>query len=458
MKFFQDPNSHIQHINFNKCSFLENIFRELLELIDGQTCFKSLTWLKLENIQVDNIQEHILNFLESPAIENMKKLFLIKNNLESSLIIEKVMEKSNSIVKLNLSYNNFTRQLNFIRSFCTLEILILSSCKFTAESFVSLMKSLSLAQYSPQKIVMNSISIPEEDLDIVYNCLSSIILPNLCHFSWSKNLMKPTQTEKFCTFLTNNPNIVEIDISNSISNFKLSDSLKYLLKYIKQCSLEKFILRGSAPTMYETNLYPILEALSEIKTLKYLDISGQKIHDKGIQYLFDIIKNVLVEFYYDGLGLTNIESFSNLIHFILDSKITKTCWPSNDEKNILIHTDPYLKNNINTTFDKLRAEFYKKFKFNIISPKTKTRSYSEKKTTPFREKGYGYKNRRTSLFRQQNPKLPFVSTPNIPKLQCENDLRYREDDIKSTFYECLGTTEKDMCDDVLVKKFYELFE
>lgn len=454
----KDQAFEIYSISFIKCILSAKSLETIFQVITGSNTFSGLKIFRFEHIQYGNLklEDHLDKFIQSPLSKTIKKVFLIDLGINLSTFLPKLMQIEPIITKLNLSQNDFTAPLNTqISSFYELESLILTGCKFTPETFSSLLSSLSLAQFSPARIVFDNIIAGTKDLMPYYECLSNKRLSNVSYFSWQKNEMRPEEVSKLCCFLTNNPNIIELDISYSIAVEKLDESIQYLHDYILQSSLETLCIRGGGQTVYGKHLYPILEALGNIKTIKSLDVTGQKILERGFDYLYGIVISGLEEIYFDDSGLTSADALLQLCQDIMESNVCSSRWPELDERNIIQSTPINLRNDVKKSISKVKSEFCKKFQtpdkeLEIHSPRA--RSLSQITSAPQGRRGSSYKNR----FLRKSSSALFRTMVEEKKLQCEAEISLREDYIQKLMNECLGIDfANNLENDMVLQKYYE---
>lgn len=446
MKFLTKIKCELIEISFYKCSFTKEIMDSLFELFENN-CF-SLNSLRFEFIHVDGFQSRLLKFLTSDLVTNgqqLKKLTLISCDLDVSVVLSKIVSVETGLTKIDFMKNSFTNPFEkTITNFYNIQTIIFSTCSFTPESFASLFDSLSKSENSPMNLVFNSLRFDIRNSNQIYDILANTYLPNVTKFSWNKNPMKATSTQKFVRFLLNQPSIVQLELSNSMLIDDIEESMKFFLAYIKGCQLTKLIMKGEQPNVYGQHLYPILDELSQKISLKSIDISGQKILDKGIEYLYKFLENGLEEIHFDGSGIKKYLVFSKFCNSLISSDVIFADWPKNDEKSLV----KKLTKKHKVEMQKLKKKFLEHFtNENLIVSFGKGRHSS---TEIKAQSGKFVKPPQLS-----ERKLSLPSVKQIPKLQCTSSLCFKEDFICKLCSECIGRNLT-ANDDILLKKYHQI--
>lgn len=161
--------------------------------------------------------------------------------------------------------------------------------------------------------------------------------------------------------MKNNPSIKEIDLSNSYLVQESEISLADLASIFKADQIEKFVLMGNGATVYGSRLIPVLECLTQSKTLKILDITGQAIGDFGLNLFSKLLSTGLKDFYFDGSNPTKFLFFKNACEAILGSQLTQTCWPENDFQLLVSKSSPNEKSEVNSAGAAFKKKFHEKF-------------------------------------------------------------------------------------------------
>ncbi|KAH0803253.1 uncharacterized protein GO595_003989 [Histomonas meleagridis] len=238
----------------------------------------------------------------------------------------------------------------------------------------------------------------------------------------------------------------------------VDESMKILANYIKSSSIGSLIIRGTSPTVYGRHLYPVLDELSNVSTLKHLDVTGQNILDRGLGYLYNLIIHGLEELYFDGSG-SSFESLNQFITEMMQTDITQTQWPESDVKNIISNSNPSQIKEIENDLNKLKTSFSKQYSSTTTDSFGSQASNNTPSTAmPRRRHRLTYKRRRKGTLKKSMPLLPVTRRSILVKMQCEADFAYREEPIASYFYECLGVDAvTEMRTDVLLNTFYKIY-
>lgn len=450
IKFLTKIGCELYEISFYKCTFTKEIINSFFDLIE--TSCSSLTSLRFEHIRLDSLQSRLLDFLTSNLLTNgqqLKKLTLISCNLDIATVLSKIVSVETGLTKINFSKNTFTKPLKTpITNFYNIHTIILSTCSFTPESFAIFFNSLSRAENSPTHLVFDALRFDLRYSNQIYNTLTNTTLPNVTKFSWNKNPMKATSTQKFVRFLLNQPSIIKLELSNSMLIEDIDESMKFFLAYIKGCQLNTLIMKGEHPNVYGEHLYPILNELSQKTSLKSIDLSGQEIQEKGIEYIYKIIENGLEGLRFDGSGIKSFNSFVKFCNTLISSDLIFANWPEHDEKIVSQKLSPNQKNELQN----LKKKFLEHFSNENLVPSFYKggNSSSEIKSQPSSSVKNSQLIGRKFSFSSSTLQQPL-------KHSCISSLGYKEDFMFKLCSECVGhnlTVE----DDVLLKKYHQIQE
>lgn len=175
------------------------------------------------------------------------------------------------------------------------------------------------------------------NLDFLLNELMRVRMPSLEVIFFDGNSMSATQTIQFINFLRNQPNLKNLSICRSID---VKNSPFGFLSFVDYCSSQSILALSICGDSEKSNEFSYglmnLNLIGQIESIECLDISNQKIGQKGLEMLLPlIIDGKLKEIYFDG---SNVNSFHFLCRFcttLLLSKIKYASFPENDFQRIL---------------------------------------------------------------------------------------------------------------------------
>lgn len=173
--------------------------------------------------------------------------------------------------------------------------------------------------------------------------MSDIIIPQLKNLE-SLSIKAVSPTTSFSLIIkTQLPNLTFLDLSGN--NFTLQDSIELgkSLKFIP--NLEYLNLRNI--TIYEDIIYPIIEAISQLKHLKKLDICRNTISETEIEEIDELIKynHLLYVCMFDRIKTSTKELEWIVFHDNKSSitKITRSITYSNKNNALTSVLQPFSK-------------------------------------------------------------------------------------------------------------------
>ncbi|KAH0788334.1 hypothetical protein GPJ56_007808 [Histomonas meleagridis] len=453
VRYLQTIGSELFSVSFVKSQFSENTIVNLFKFFQTSKSFDSLRSLHFEAVRSNHFQKCLTNLFstESKGKKELISLSLIDCGLDLSVVLPVIVASENILEKLCLSKNKFTNPLEQqINDFGEITTISFSECSFSVNSLKVLFNSLSSATNHPNYLLFDSIHLDSESF---YDELLDIHLQDLMNLSWKKNKMNSTSAKKFFNFLSNHPDLFQLDISNTFIMDDIDTSMKYFLEYIKKCKLNTLIIRGEQPTVYGEHLYPILEELTNGGfSLKVLDVTGQEIKEKGLDYLSQIVANGLEDISFDGSAVKSVDAFIHFCQGIICSELIKAHWPERDEKHLLSVASVNQSIQIKKLIKPIKKEFIEHFAENLalLSHTSSSRSFSEMSRQKLQQYNTMTKSRSGS-----HCLMIGSSTIQLPKLVNTSDLIFREESISKLCTECLGY-EPSLTNDVLLTKYYQI--
>lgn len=209
----------------------------------------------------------------------------------------------------------------------------------------------------------------ENLLDFLLNELQNVSMPSIRTLFFDENVMVASQINKFINFVKNQPNLKNLSVNCSID---ISNSPSGFFSFIEYCSLHDLSalsIRGDREFSYG---FLNLNLIQKIQSIECLDITNQRIGQKGLELLLPLIEGGrLKEVYFDG---SNVSSFQFLCQFcstLLTSKMKYASFPENDFNRILnfsnnsnsISLIPEPENDYLITYENLKSEFESVFYF-----------------------------------------------------------------------------------------------
>lgn len=334
--------------------------------------------------------------------------------------------------------------------------------------------------------------------EAAYDLIKNIKLPSLMSLTWSQNRLSKIQTELFLIFLRNNNHIYELefkeivcDIDTFCSGFgrvnfinleKLAiqgsdmnkrngenahpltppplppknhseQSPPTLIPSARAKPIARYTIRSSSVTtdvISEANFSfgpKLLQLLSPLTHLKYLDITNQRIGDGVIPFLNGLLQQATIqELYFDGQLIQNCDAYLQILKDIIEYHLASSKWPQNDVQKLITCVPIAKRNEVRNNFDKLKKDFTFD---SLITLKNRHSSKSRFQML--------HSPRKLSSPVHQHPKIfddNEIEKEANNEIDLINLLSYQEDEIKELIEECLHIDSP--MKDILVSKYQSI--
>jgi hypothetical protein len=214
---------------------------------------------------------------------------------------------------------------------------------------------MSIAERCPSCLTFDCLVLDEEGWSDFYSKVGDFVIGNLELFSWCGNLISFIQFLNFSRFLSNQPALIHLNLSNCLP---VSENVvAFLTDLTLQKPLRHLELRGRKPYVFGSGLLPVLESLHARATIRSLDITGQAIGDGGLDLVAQLAERCLDDLRFDGSKPSSHEAFLATTARIASSRLPTREWPQEDA-NMVIALIP-LSNRLKvvTRIDAMRQQF-----------------------------------------------------------------------------------------------------
>jgi len=329
---------------------IENIFlnqktvEALCQLIVRSRCFSTLEVLSLKNISTDQKNSNSYFKTLCSYINELPRLVKFEAQNWSPYVTFPIVHEESSF---NI-FPNSRVQCLFFSGLSMIKVIgstvfpnnireiRLPFCGFNFKSLYGFIKSLSNIK-NTFILDISEMAIKKEDLEKFYDCCSSLpSIPNIVEMIWNRNKLPKAFISNFKRIFVND----EITKFLSISFIYRQKTIKTLMKLIS--SLTKthiwgFEIKGDKETALGNSIVSVINCLSKIKSLGYLDISNHGLEEVEIMNCIQALKSskLLRELIIDGTSIQNIPAFYGFYQNILAvPSITSFSVPQKDMKRI----------------------------------------------------------------------------------------------------------------------------
>lgn len=293
-KTFKKFPADMQSIMFNNCNISTLALETIFSTISSSLCFRTLTELSFSHMKTDAaLQTCFLQFITSNFFmvqKNLQCLSLEDIGIDIHLILPFLLNNPSYISNLSLIGNNFLNPIS-IKDFHNVIDMDLSFMHFTSDSLLSILNCMASSENHPHRITLDSLVISDDDWEIFYHHIGSIVISKLVMISFCGNKMKAEWMHLFKTFLLNHPSLSELGISYSILYDDAEDSINDLIQVVESKTIKKLEIKGKGDTILKQKLIPLIKAILTRATIKLLDITGQEISNIGLELIAQSIKN-----------------------------------------------------------------------------------------------------------------------------------------------------------------------
>ena len=505
IKFFQNVDSKIKSLEFNKCVINSKSIEHIFHAISNYECFKELNSLSFHDISPGTITGPlIIKLFSSNWISNnhcFNTLNLINCGLDIPSFIIPIFSKKSSIENIDFGGNNFLHNISdFPSNSSTLFFpsnLSFSKCIFSISSFQQLMKLIAESNVISLNFDYLDVNIQNsnENIDNLYDAFLNCKLNQLASFSWDDNPMNCENIEKFMAFLTiNNESLQHLSLSNSIRN-NIEKSMTFFNNFIDSSKLLSLIIRGTDSCYLGEHFYPPLQKIIDQKNIRILDITNQKIGQQGLLLLLELVLSTdIEELYFDGTGVTVPEVLIKFCNDLMETRLNKASWPENDEKLIISNASIQIKQDVKKALEAAKEPFITRFGRPDPAQKAMPKrarssslisiSSNQRMITPIANGSSSFRARRSNLSgaihknhtfsnnnqiqlnQNSNSQNMIISNSTFNHMQLTppvslskipfDELSYIEPNIKKLICECNDITDIDRNSNIFIKKFYEI--
>ncbi|KAH0793088.1 hypothetical protein GPJ56_002983 [Histomonas meleagridis] len=333
----------ITSLHIDSCLFDEQTIDNLFVSFFDADCFRNLEHFSLVGGHMpQRVETLYVQLLGSNWIEKhqtLKTISAMNTEINSDFILPVLTMLKNNIESVNFSGCKFMSPIQFNPPpFSTLKEIDFSRNSFTQDSLLSFFKGLAADQNrQPNVIILDAINV-DKGIGQVISKLSDIILTCLTSFSFSDNLLNENEVDGFCNFLKKQKNINTIYLSNTLPA-RSKKSLSLISDISEKLPLQKIVLKSknNIATKFDTSFSKALKAILGLKSLTYLDITGQEIGDKGIEMLKKYVEkgSGIKELIFDETKFDNCGQYIGLLNSIMNSSIEFSILPEKDVASLV---------------------------------------------------------------------------------------------------------------------------
>lgn len=302
-------NGRLKAISLENCNLGIQEWSEIMSAIQKFPCF-----MKLATIVIDNI-----NMKQVPA--RMLCQTITKNRTLTNIQISNISDDISDFI--STLFNGAKTFTHLIVDHCTLKkqlstdtapnltYINFSYSVLSPSFFTSLIQALgSRKNARPTMLDLSSL---QTDFESLFSSLSGVeIVPVINDIIIDNNTLTPKAVPHFLKFLESQKPILQyISLAGCMTEV-LGVVLPALLAILKEGILTGFDISAGKEGIKSTNEYlSFITALSQVPTLRSLNVSNAPIGDKGMEILINLAKNNanLEEIGADGIGISSVDKF-----------------------------------------------------------------------------------------------------------------------------------------------------
>jgi len=431
--------SRILSIHLDDCSMIPFNLEAFFYSIFDSNSFRHIEKISLNLMEPANLVQLLsIQLMNCDWVLKHKSLHTLKitnSKIEADAILQGITIFETGLTHLCLSNTMFMQPIieGTISSFQQLQIVDLSSSFFTPESLISFFRTIEKCPPQIHTINLNTIKMNDEQFKSLYGTMKSIRLVGIQSLIWDYNNVRPDSYENFCSFLLNQPDLIDLSISSVILNAE-NLNLSKLANVVEKLPLQRFVMKGNGQYSFGSEYQIILRSFLKKGTIRDLDIGGQMIADEGLVVMKDLIKLPLSTVFIHNTGCTNADILIQFLKLCRDSQVTTIHWPISDIKRVITKVGIQFRDQKLQKFSKLRKQLEQKLldkegEKEIPNRITRVRSGSISNTTL-----------------QQTP----ITESRLSVQINMEEATEREPQINEWLKECLGTNDSQNRDDPVV--------
>lgn len=367
------------YLDLNYCGMNADIVNMLLQALNTNPNFKELKYLHIAGSEITKSAAKLLrSYLKKLSEKNslfLRSLDLGKIQSGQEIIFDAIARyspplESFKFVGTHFKKSSFQSLIDFIENSTFLSVLDISNTNLSIKEIGQIIDLVSRNSNLTQvSLYMNSLKLNSDRLESLLKILDKSNPYKFSLLSFEDNGMNKADFRKLLTSLKKQLNMRSLYIGRNF-NHNMTGIGKYLVELLSINSIEQISLQGCQSRYIGNELLPFFEALKGNHTVRTLDVSFNKIGDKGIKELASLLRSetTLCEIQFDGSAPESIDSIIDLFDTLIENgSINCAKFPSNDVYNLLEEAS---LNDRMKVMDELSA---KQLKFNDAIQQTQAR-------------------------------------------------------------------------------------
>lgn len=345
-------------LSFPRCEFCKESLDSLFQALFFQPCWHSLTALLLSDV---SLNDELASYLSQLSCcewmlekQCLRTLSVTKCGLEIGSLLPHLHRLESGYISLDLSNNLFLEPIKDFRfqSLCSLDV---SLCAFSDESLRSLFVALRDDLDHSFRLIAANLS---EITSGFYESITDMVIPHLTALVWDRNPMEFPTFQSFCGFLTHQPNLTEISISECI--VKCDEMFTAVLAtVVTNKPIEVARMAGNGMGIA---ILPVVDQLIRNGHLRVLDISGNQCGDRIMDLVVSALPPTIKEFYFAGYSPSDANSIFRVCEgLITHTSLVHASWPAEDIKPTLKKLTPSARPAVLKVLKQLRLKFVDRF-------------------------------------------------------------------------------------------------
>jgi len=367
---FKKCQSSFSMLIIDGCIFSEETFDSFSQAIFFAQCFHSIGSLWIKDIGYPQLLHGFMLqlFVADWVLKHkrLKTLAVIDSGLELGDFLSQIPSFDLGLNTMDFSGSTFIKPppKQLTQRFGPTINLVLSDCVFSTESFIDVFLRLSEHTGKNLRLDLRNAHLNSESWKLVEKELPEVSIKSLSHLIWDQNRLSMTNIGSFLSFLSHQPNLKGISISDCIYKDECGTLLGDISQYFEKINSIQFLsLSSTIPnSSLGCALAPVLLSAVTHCKLTYLDITGQRIGTKALSMIIKAIPKTMITFLFDKNVNGNGEEFLEIISQFLSSGIKKSVWPELDASESIKRTHPTMQNDVKMRIDVQKMVFFSEIK------------------------------------------------------------------------------------------------
>lgn len=366
--------SKVSSLSIEKCHFNGNSLNIFFQAIFFNDCFHMINEIEfVNNENIEGLDCFIFQFMNCDWLISSKcltRIRLVNCASDVKTIFQYVFMRENNIQLVDVSKNSFSEVLPSNLDFSALSYLILSGCQVEENALISLLEVLATRPF----IGLDLSSITMNTMRSFLTKISDTNFPltNVKVFLFDDNLLGGEDMRLLLTFLLRQKKLKHLSLNRTVEHDEtVEKTVNILHSLLTRVMLESFAMGANERSDIGSKITPLLQALLENKSCKYLNLEGQSLDTAGIRCVVVLAEQTLEELNMKGRSFASLEQALEVANELCQTKLVRCPWPISNVGVLLGQVPSEKRHQVSRKYELTESTWQKRF------PASDTSAYAE---------------------------------------------------------------------------------